>query len=1122
MISLAPLSSASDAASYYAKDNYYTADQGESSSSWAGQGAEELGLSGPVDTKAFEAVLKGELPNGTVLDGKRGDHRPGWDVTMSASKSVSLLALIGGDQRLVAAVREAAVATVNWVEKSLAESRVSVDGQQRPERTGNLVIATFLHDVNRAEEPQLHVHNPIVNATRTSDGKWHALHGDELYRRQHVMDAVFQAYLRWRVEALGYTTVKAKNGRNGAFEIKGVSRAVIEAFSVRSSEINAYLKENGLKGTPAEREIAARATRSPKAPVLSPEQRAEGWRALAEQNGLDAKGLIEAAIARAERGETVWTRVVEGLRGAGEKGLAFAARMGLTPRDGDALVPERLGRLEPRAYAAAQAVASAVRDLGEREAAYHRLEIVRVALARRGPILVSDVEARIDLLTAKGRLIASSGLMVTTEGARALEQAHLDAVRAGQGQSAAMVPVLEAPARAQEAARELGLRRLNPGQAAAASLILSSSDRVVNVQGAAGRGKSAALAPVVAIARAEGRTTLAVSSYNTTARELGQKTDAPWSTLAKLLGQHRRVIDGKASPADLAKSVAELGGAVLLLDEASQVGTYDMERLVRLANLTGMARLVLTGDKDQTGAIGSGKPFQQSQEAGHATAHLTENLRSASPMMKTVTAALERGDVSGAFNALRPATIEVPRGGQPAVAARLWAAMETGQRDETLLIASGRAMRSAANQAAQAELKAAGEIDGRGVRVAVLDRVTMTREHSRQIEAYEQGRIVEFRTNLRTQGFGQGEQGVVMDVVDDRVRIRTASGEIRDFRPDKLPKNLKYDAVSVFEWKEVELHRGDRIRWTDSDHGRGLLNGDLARVEEVGGGKLVASSLADGTVHEIGRDDRMLRRLDLAYAVNVHIAQGMTIKNGIMMMSSGERNLNTRKVFVTAATRISESPKLVVDDGRKIERAINRNPGDKTSALEVAAGARESGASGKGDIRSPIDHALGRYTRAFSASEAMREPGEAMSPGQQRELAQAAAVLDRVRPNGAEDLQIVLDRRPELTGPMTQDRSGEVRQAWMDEGRTRADPRAYAERFVEDWREASVERGEAKGWRAEERVERRLGRLTDRMNRDPLLEIALDKAIPERHRSADEQGRGGLVRDRDRDFDMGR
>ena len=488
MISVAAVGSASDAAAYYARDNYYTADQAEGASAWAGEGAAELGLSGPVDAERFEQVLAGELPNGTVLDAKRGEHRAGWDVTMSVPKSVSILALVGGDARLVVAVREAAAATLAWTERNIAEARVWNGRRQVPETTGRFVAATFLHDVNRSGEPQLHIHNVIANATRTADGKWRALHADQLYERQHVMDAVFLSALRSRVETLGFATIPRHDGRNGAFEIAGVSRAVVEAFSGRSAEIDAYIKARGLENTPQTREYAALATRDPKAPDLAPEQRAEGWRRLAAEKGLDPAALVKGALAEAGRGHDVWTRTVRGVRGIGERGLAIAGRMGLTPRDGDPLVPERLGRLEPRAYAAAQAVASAVRDLGEQEAAFDRLELIREGLSRGGPVTVADIEARLALLQAKGLLLGDGDRMVTTQGAVRLEQAYLATVDAGKGQSAPIVPPVDAAIRVQEAARELGLHRLNPGQEAAAVLMLSSSDRVVNVQGGSPRG----------------------------------------------------------------------------------------------------------------------------------------------------------------------------------------------------------------------------------------------------------------------------------------------------------------------------------------------------------------------------------------------------------------------------------------------------------------------------------------------------------------------------------------------------------------------------------------------------------------------------------------------------------
>ena len=99
MISIGAVSD--DGASYYAADNYYTANEGTEQSAWLGKAAEALQLAGKIDAAVFEQVLAGHLPDGTQLDARRGEHRPGLDLTFSASKSVSLLALVGGTSVLL-------------------------------------------------------------------------------------------------------------------------------------------------------------------------------------------------------------------------------------------------------------------------------------------------------------------------------------------------------------------------------------------------------------------------------------------------------------------------------------------------------------------------------------------------------------------------------------------------------------------------------------------------------------------------------------------------------------------------------------------------------------------------------------------------------------------------------------------------------------------------------------------------------------------------------------------------------------------------------------------------------------------------------------------------------------
>ena len=67
MLSVANVRSAGGAASYFANDNYYTKADADRSGKWVGKGAEYLGLKGEVEAGAFEAILRGELPDGRCL-----------------------------------------------------------------------------------------------------------------------------------------------------------------------------------------------------------------------------------------------------------------------------------------------------------------------------------------------------------------------------------------------------------------------------------------------------------------------------------------------------------------------------------------------------------------------------------------------------------------------------------------------------------------------------------------------------------------------------------------------------------------------------------------------------------------------------------------------------------------------------------------------------------------------------------------------------------------------------------------------------------------------------------------------------------------------------------------------
>ncbi len=268
MMSVAPVASAGDAASYYGNsDNYYFLGQLESE--WLGEGASALGLEGKVRSDTLTAVLEGRLPDGSRL-GKEINgnhvHRPGHDLTFSAPKSVSILGLIGGDKEMVKAHQDAVRVAASYVEK-LISARETVNGKTSIVQTGKLVAALFTHDTSRNLDPQLHTHMLVANMTELN-GKWKALATDKIHdagfietvmKMQVTLGKIYRHTLRERVEALGHEVEEV--GPHGMWEIKGVPAEIREEFSSRGREVKGAV---GAEATLRSRDVAAKDTRRAK------------------------------------------------------------------------------------------------------------------------------------------------------------------------------------------------------------------------------------------------------------------------------------------------------------------------------------------------------------------------------------------------------------------------------------------------------------------------------------------------------------------------------------------------------------------------------------------------------------------------------------------------------------------------------------------------------------------------------------------------------------------------------------------------------------------------------------------------------------------------------------------
>lgn len=938
MLSIASLSSAGQASSYYTKDNYYTAEAAEQSSAWAAQGASELGLKGPVSVTEFAAVLEGKLPDGsTIPAGPGGKHRPGVDLTFSAPKSLSLLAYIGGDERLLEANQAAARATIGWAEKNLAETRMlNKKGELVTVKTGKLVAALFQHDTNRNLDPQAHVHAVVANATQGPDGKWRALANEKLWTGKTTLASIYNAYLRKEVERLGYEI--ELTGKHGQFEIGGVSREAIMLFSSRREQILdafAGLTHQNDKT----RDLVTLKTRARKERVEDRGALRAEWTERAASAGLDFPGMVATARERAEGARDVWGTIV-GVATSAKEGLARAIavigeRIGMVDRD--PLMPRSTLGMRADEIAAARSIASALRSLSEREAAFDESRIVKTALDLGLPITVDQVERGIARLARAGQLVrgAERPEMLTTPDAITAEQSLLEVAQRGRNTVQPVIPdPAAAGARLQAAAKEGQGFALNKGQEGAGRLILSSPDLVVAVQGVAGAGKSSALSAVAAVARDEGRNVLGLGPQNTLVRMLERDTGIASMTIDKFIRTHKWLLNDGVRPDKLEMARGMVRGSLLLVDEASMMANDKALLLARLAERLEVSRLAFVGDKRQLGAVDAGKPFELLQAAGTETARMNVNLRARAPELKAAAAAANNYRPKDALAALQPFTTEAGgRGVELAVAQ--WLGRSPTERDATMLLASGRALRDAINVGVQAGLREEKSLSPHFARLEVLTKVVTTREEERYVHSYRPGLTVELQKDLPSQDIPAGRMTVTN--VDPRkgvVTLRDEAGKERAFRPGKLANNRTENSVRISDRKELKLHEGDMIRWTDTDRDRGLINADRARVLEVtAAGITVETSTKMRVTLQAG--DRMLERLDLGYALNAHMAQGLTADRAIAVMDSAETNLSNQRLFLVNVTRVRDELKLIVDDSSRIGRQIERNSGDKTAALET-------------------------------------------------------------------------------------------------------------------------------------------------------------------------------------------
>ncbi len=827
--------------------------------------------------------------------------------------------------------------TLAWIEANAVETRMKDPGTGRMIRAGDqkAVIATFTHDTSRNLDPQLHTHAVIANMVRGGDGKWRTMTNEKLYSSKMLIGAMYRSELARALTSLGYGIEKTHT--DGRFEIAGVSREIVDAFSTRRAEIEAAMEGRGLGSTAGNQHLARRValmTRARKRDV-DKEALRETWERQAGELGFDAKALTAEAMNRSLDGtekarDGAWEAYRDAPPGAGHQADRFEhpAQPG----------PER------------EAVDWALAHLSERDAVFASTDLLAAALAHSpGAASVEAVERAVGDLKREGRLHDAPALKggggLATDKAVAGERATIALMRSGEGRG-------RAPMRGWTVDRHLRKGPLTAGQREAAKLILSEKDRTVGVQWYAGTGKTRMLNRARTLAEKKGWRMLGLAPSASAVRTLAAESGIESETLQRFLARNAGVAEGRLTRKGAKEKRAAFAKTVLVVDEGSLASTVQARDLLRIASELRIPKLVLVGDSKQLDAVDAGTPFAQLQQAGMKTAVMDEILRQRDPDLKAAVEASLAGEIGKAFEKLGSNVAEVnPDNVAGAVAAR-WLKLSPEERERTGVMAPSHELRQAINSHIRERLAREGRIAGPSLETQRLVSKGYTNAEKALSSNYAPGDVVAFHRPYKRLGVGKGDEWRVMGAHHKTrtVKLEGPDGSTVDWKPGEIGGHR--GGTEVYRAETIELRAGDRIRWTRNDANLGVVNSGTAEVAGVRNGR-VTFRLEEGRKLTLTRGDPQLRHLDHAWASTVYAFQGRTVDNVTAAMEANHPHLTTAKSFYVEVSRARDRAELVTDDAAALKERLEAVTGERISALE-GIGEAVRPERGK-DAKAPLD-----------------------------------------------------------------------------------------------------------------------------------------------------------------------
>ncbi|MFK8184574.1 MAG: MobF family relaxase [Phormidesmis sp.] len=873
--------SAAQAENYYEKDDYYTRGDPnqQSDSHWHGQGAQKLHLTGPVDKEIFQQLLHGQTPDGKSLHNRKIDptkHRAGTDYTFSAPKSVSIAALIQKDKRVIAAHDNAVSVALNVLETRYAQTRIRRGpGIRERVTTGNIIAATFRHETSREQDPQLHTHCVVINATQLPNGKWQSISNDEALNNVKLLGEIYQNELAHQLQKLGYE-IEPKG--NGTFECKGYEKPLLDLFSTRSQQIENYierweaaLKEQGGKPLhPKQKKQATLATRLRKKTVPR-EVLLEGW---------------EKAISNSE--------------------IHLPAVPENHPEKTPEIAPDNTPT-KPQAQAL-QSATEGIAHAAERESVFKREKAERFALEHH---LGQQSFAELQTAMTTAGLVAAKDRF-TTERAIFRELDTIAIMESGQNQASAISQPTDVLRLTQNETT------LTVGQYKAILDTATSRDQFMAWQGVAGAGKTYSLNLLTQLATEQGYEVTGYAPSAQAANVLSEEAHIESSTVARLL--HSK---------DTNRSSKK---AIWIVDEAGLLSAKAAHALLTKAQANN-ARVILVGDTRQLSAVEAGNPFRSLQSAGMKTCYLEESRRQKTAALKTAVVCLAAGEpVEGLTQLERAGMVHEQKSEQQRHLSIVhdYISLPVETREKTLILSGTNVERLALTAELRKVLQQEGSLSPDSFMLSSLRSRDRTAAQLKYACAYELNDVVVPVKDYHRYGMQRREQYRVIakDLENNRLTLQGPEGDSFSFDPATCADKTTYEV------QQIPVARGEQLRWTRNEAVKGVRNGQLVTVEQVDAKGIATLTDASGKVTTLDLTGQQY--LDYALVSTTYSSQGKTAE---WVLATIDSTVSKEGLYVAVSRAKYGLSLYTADREKlyqKVQRsAAKKNPSDYLSLFNL-------------------------------------------------------------------------------------------------------------------------------------------------------------------------------------------